>query len=472
MKNIIEDSFTGVLTIGKVEGYNAFFSINGNVVKILPLDKECRETIDRMSGMDGKGLADASRQWLYGFTEDNCNVAILKQSRLHSGLTSGLDMKTAQFKTPLIVKSTAVGRNIDLSTFDSIEFYGGIVDILHNPDQAIDWNGNTISFKSSDNYTKEYGVEVNGEHFRVTYSVNTTALSQKIGKLPDLSDAVHSILKFTFQSSKKLEDIEKYYSYAMSLFQFCTGRLNVCSEVRLYKNDVGRPILLYLNDGFEDYASDLDCLNVIRFGYLGEFMPKLLKLLNEDSTRPHLNFLPKRNSDVNNILYTDVNDLCIAFEIEYSCSKIASSKEIKGAAKELTEVLFDVIGKRENCPDIVKDKAKAILNSQLKGFSPALKEKIAYICELNYEYAKAITEQPGHNDLGISTFYSREEYEKKIADFVKIRNSASHTGITWNGGIDIFSHLKLYIYFSVLTRTGVPQESVAGILSWMFSRLF
>lgn len=472
MKNTIADNFTGALNIGHSEGYNAFFNVNGNVVKLLPLTKECGDTLYKLSGMDGKEQADDLKQWLYGFTEDNCNIAILKKDRLNVGFTSGYDMRSAQFYTPLIVKSTVPGKIIDLSTFDAIEFYGGIVDILHNPDQVVKWDKETITFKTPDHYTRKYIVEINGEHFEVMYSISTASLNIDAGKLPDLRGTIHSILKFNFQSPRMLMEIEKYYSYAMSLFQFCAGRLNVCSEVRLYKNDVSRPILLRLNDGFDDHANNLSFTEVIRLGYLDEFLPSLLKLLNEDSTRPHMEFLTKRNKDVNNILYTDINNLCIAFEIEYSHSASVPLKDERDAAKKLTEVLIDVVDKGEDYPEIVKNKAKSILNSQLKDFSPSLKEKIVYICELYREYVRPITEQQGHDTLGISKFYSSEEYQKKISKFVKIRNSASHANITWNDGIDIFYHLKLYIYCSILMRTQIPPQSIIAMLSWMFGRLF
>ena len=472
MKDTITDSFNGVINIGSGEGYNAFFNVDGHVVKILPLTKECGDTVFRMSRMDGKGPADDSQQWLYGFTEDNCSVAILKNSRFRVGHTSGCDMRIAQFYTPIIAKSTNHGMKVDLSTFDAIEFYGGIMDIIHNPDQAIEYNGNSIAFKSIDNYTREYNVEIDGENFEVKYSISTEELSMDLGKLPDLRGAIHSTLRFSFQSPRMLMDVLKYYSYAMSLFQFCTGRLNVCSEVRLYKKENNCPILLCLNDSFDDYANNLDCTEVIRLGYLDRFLPSLLKLLNEDRTKPHLNFLPMRNKDVNSIMYTNVNDLCIAFEIEYSRSIDTSLENERSAAKKLTEVLLDVIEKREDCPETVKNKAKAILNTQLKDFTPSLKEKIVYICERYHQYVTPLTEPFGHDSLGISTVYSSKEFQEKIAKFVKIRNSASHSKIVWNDGIDIFCHLKLYIYFSVLKRTGIPPESIRAILSWMYGRLF
>lgn len=472
MKKEIADNFAGVLNLGAAKGYNAFFNTNGNIVKLFPLTKECYELVHGLSGSDGKGQTEDSERWLYGFTEDNCNIAILKKSRLKIGFTSGLDMGIAQFYAPLIVKSAAAGEDIDLSTFDAIEFHGGIVDILHNPDQAIDWKDQTICFTPSDNYTKKYETEINGERFEVTYSICIANLSRETGKLPDLKNDIHSMLKFNFQTPKELSDVQQYYSYAMSLFQFCAGRLNVCSEVRLHKKDGRRPIFVRLNDGFDDYANDLDITKVIRFGYLGKFLPSLLKLLNEDRTRPLLNFLPKRNKDIKNVLYTDVNDICSAFEVEYSCSNSPSSEEERGAARKLAETLINIVDKEKGYPDSVKRKAKSILDTQLKGFTPSLRERIEYICNQGYKYIKSVAEQSYHYYLNVSVFSSWENFQKKIADFVKIRNSTSHSAIVWNDGIEIFYHLKLFIYFSILTRTGIAPKDAIQILSWTFGWLF
>lgn len=51
MKDTITDSFNGVINIGSGEGYNAFFNVDGHVVKILPLTKECGDTVFRISRM-------------------------------------------------------------------------------------------------------------------------------------------------------------------------------------------------------------------------------------------------------------------------------------------------------------------------------------------------------------------------------------------------------------------------------------
>lgn len=473
-RNAFSDSLTGVVNLCGGEGYDAFFSADWNHIKLHPLTKKCGDEIYRLSGMDGQGQADSSAQWLYGFADDNCSVAILRRTRPAVGFSSGVDMRVAHFYSPILVKSTAVGKAVDLSTFDIIEFRGGIMDCLHNPDRAAHWENHTIVFPDRDRYTKQFDVTINDESFQVMYSIDTAELSMELGKVPDLRSQVHSVLRFMFSSPKNIADIEKYYGYAMCLFQFCAGRRNVQSEVRLYKNDLGRPILVRLNDGFDDYADDLDLTKVIRLSYLCEHLPGLLKILNEKEKkdkRPNLMFLPIRNKDVGNISYTNVTDLCSAFEREYSCLNVSVGEKTKIAAQELGKLLEDTIDQLKDCPAVVIDKAKALL-SQLKGFSPSLREKITYLYKRYCEDAKPITEQKGHDALGIATFYNAKQFEEKIREFIKIRNTASHASVVWSDGMDIYNHLNLYIYFSVLDRAGVPQEDISCILSWMFNRLF
>ena len=182
--------------------------------------------------------------------------------------------------------------------------------------------------------------------------------------------------------------------------------------------------------------------------------------------------MPQRNKYINSITYTNVSDLCVAFEREYSLLETDSKKKEVEAAKSLTEELLKVIDDTTDCPNSVKIKAKSILNSQLKSFSPSLKEKIISIYERFEKNAKPITEQKDHDIYGISKFYSKKEFEDKISKFKGIRNKASHAGIIWNDGAEIFSHLKLFVYFSILNRTGFSPEESSVMLSWLFGREF
>lgn len=270
----IQNSFSGMLDLQGIGNgqCDAFFNMQDNIVTIIPLTNECRKHARILSYNDGTNEKD---NWLYGFSEDGCSIAFLQKTHLHSTLSSPVDMGTSRFYTPIIIKSSRPD-NKDLSTFDVIEFRGGIVDLLHNPDLAVqdDYKSNCIVFNDKSDYTYSFEAEVAGEKFQITYSIDVSEVCLEAGKVPDLRGAIHSIVCFNFDDKKPLKDIEKYYSYAMNLFQFCSGQLNVGFEIRLYQEEFYNgerianpaPILVKFIDGFEDYANDnLDITKVIRF---------------------------------------------------------------------------------------------------------------------------------------------------------------------------------------------------------------
>lgn len=141
-------------------------------------------------------------------------------------------------------------------------------------------------------------------------------------------------------------------------------------------------------------------------------------------------------------------------------------------ADKLLTVIKDYSGNNPKAAEAVKVKAGNILTSNLAGFSPSLKEQIRYFYSRYASEAKAITQPQGHDELGIAKFYSDEDFENKISEFVKIRNTASHGGIVWNEGTEIFIHLKLLLYYSVLDRAGFSIKDATDILGWTYGENF
>ena len=117
-----------------------------------------------------------------------------------------------------------------------------------------------------------------------------------------------------------------------------------------------------------------------------------------------------------------------------------------------------------------KDKAKNLLGP-LKNFSPSLKEKIVLLVDIFFDASMEITQIPGH-DLAEVTFYTRDTFNDMIGKFISIRNHGAHVGIAWNEGTDIFPHLKLYVYYSILKRAGYSLEESTNILRYFLSRFF
>ena len=272
----------------------------------------CRDII--MKPEKFKHIEQSSR-WVYGISEDNCHIAFLKRNPIRKRISYPLNIGTAYFTTPLIVKGDAM-------SFDTIEFRGGIVDILHNPDIAVDVNMDckghsspAITWRQKEYFTRSYNTEINGEKIKIIFSVDTIRKIEA-GRIPDIKQDIHSYVRFSFETVHDLDDILKYYSYAVSLFQFCAGALNVRFETRIYNRESGTSMVKIISDGFTDCASErLVFMNVIRLFMLDDKLPVLLKLLNEDKTSPKLLFLPDTNKNFSVVSYSTISDLCSAFDL-------------------------------------------------------------------------------------------------------------------------------------------------------------
>ena len=127
-----------------------------------------------------------------------------------------------------------------------------------------------------------------------------------------------------------------------------------------------------IRDGFDDYAENsLNIMQVIRFDLLNEKFPKLFKLINEDATRPYLQFLTKRNKHIGYILYTDVPDICVALEREYEFLEKDLIEGMNTEGKELAKELKKVI-ENSKYSDYVKNKAKNLISGVLPHLQPSL----------------------------------------------------------------------------------------------------
>lgn len=467
VRDTLPDHFSGFVNFA-IEGekLDSQFSIVEKLVTIIPVSDNSREEFRKLCYNTGE---DANHhRWFYGFSDLNSAVAFLQTTPVQERLSSGISLRAGYFHTPVIVHG-ADSSITDVHTFDAIEFYGGIMDILYNPRYAIDYaeDRDSIVFKNSKQNLYSFNATIDGENIRIILFIRASHV--KSDEVPDLKNNICSSLRFEFDDNKTLDDIGKYYNYALRLFQFCTGHLNVRSNICLFNSKMYRsPIYVRMQDEYEDYANEhLKLKRVIGFLALGEGLPKLLSLLNDKKRKPYIEFLPLANRFIGAINYTQITDLCVSFENEYKCLDIKKDPLMIQEAEKLTSDLIECINK-SSVSEVVKNKAKGIINGNLKNFSPSLKEKIAYIYERFKAEMRHITEQHEHDKLGITTFYTEKVFMKKIKEFTQIRGSAAHAGIQWNGGEDIFLHLVLLIYYSVLSRVGYSDDDCTRILSWLF----
>ena len=496
IKDNLPALFSGrVLIAGDDNVLDGQFTLSDSLVTIMPLTKEASKELRKCSYNFGE---EASyHRWFYGYSDSNSAIAFLQLSPMKQRMSSGVDMEAGYFHTPIIVHGSNSLIN-DVSSFDAMEFYGGVMEQLYNPGYAVKIEDRSIIYNDPSDYVHEYKANINGETIKVILFLRANVVYSY--DVPDLKNNVSSALRFEFESRKPLDDIQKYYNYAMKLFQFCSGRLNVYASICLFNSKVSsEPIYVRYRDGYHDYAN-LQPLQVIRLLSLGDNLPELLSVLNDNDKTPYFEFLPAANKYVNSISYIQTIDLCVAFENEYTklmkyledkCDNDnykngRDSDALINQAKEFSDKLIEFIN-GSDVDDRIKEKATGMIGANLTNYSPSQKEKMFFIYDRYQDEIRKITEQRydtrwgnendpvtqclkalDHEALGMTKIYSDEEFRKKIKDFIKVRGSTAHAGIKWNGGEEIYMHLVLLIYFSVLERAGYAEDDRGRILSWLF----
>ena len=473
MDKKINNNFSGIINFPDSEKeLSAFFHVNGNMVSLIPCTNECRSKLYYNARVYSREENEEG-DWYYGYTEGGHSIAFLNPASFGFSITSPVNLGTARFHCPVILQS-ASSTFEKLDTFDIIEFSGGIIDLLYMPNVALNqkYSKNIIEFKSQETYTKKYEVNVNGDIFNIIYTTNARNYVMETGKIPDLRKNIHSIFKFEFPTAQSVNKFEEYYTYALRFFQFCSGCQNVSFDVRLYKNNTkpfGTTILTRIFDGFDDFANDkINFSQVINLKQLKDKLPELFKILNESQTEPYMNFLPDRNKNNGLIHYTAVTDICVSLECEFEYIKNEVIEEDRKQAKALAHSLNIQIDS-SNCSDYVKQKAKNLIIGNLSNLNPSLREKIEALYD---EFSKTIK---WFNDLKLRSNdkpLSEDEFKKLIKKFIDIRNHVSHAGIVWNEGINIYHHLELIVYLSVLKRAGYLPEESQIILKNLFLRKF
>ena len=53
-----------------------------------------------------------------------------------------------------------------------------------------------------------------------------------------------------------------------------------------------------------------------------------------------------------------------------------------------------------------------------------------------------------------------------------MRNMATHHQFKWEDGTDIFAHLMIIVYFSILNRAGIAQDKARECIRDGFLRVF
>jgi len=504
MERDIPRSFSGVLDLRNVGFFEAHFRVEDFYVTIIPFTEECLNYIKRLDIYDSCEYKHSRNiEWVYGIDENGRSVAFSKKTMVYTGMSSPVTLNAAAFTTGIIV-ATKSPISIDLSSFDSIEFTGEIIDVLYPPTRALNFRQtkDMIEFKDKSEYTKLYSIELDGEEVSIEFSVSTF-YSRHVSKVPDLRNDIRSFIKLSFGESKSLDAIGGYYNYIMSLCGFCIGQRNLNLEIALNKKydrefrdgqniTLNEKLSVKFMDEYDDYAhEEIEYYRGLNFINLGDKLSNLLKLLAEESSKPNLLYAPYRNIDKNWIKHTMIIDICASVEREYGFLFGSRSKKseadcsLKGAKLLHCEMesLIEKYRSDNIIDERVREKALSLVG-KLKNIEPNFKEKTSELYYLFKDHIRPIVESIFKipcdiNDpteiktLRSGRIYDESEFENLVGRFYKIRSRSSHDMIGLDElSTDIFYYLELLVYFCILYRAGFKLDDCENLLKPMFKNRF
>ena len=426
MKNDVRNNFTGYLSLFS-DDWDCVFALNSYTVTVTPFTDNA---VNALTKRTFESKSEIESHFIYGVSDKGKQVAFLCKTGFNFTYSDS-GVISANFPVAMIIQGA---KRDNLNKFKRITFYGGIVNFLKHPESCIqhDFEENTnwindIKFKRSDEFTTNYDLTLNKIKCRLVCSCLKAADENRIGQGAILC-RLHSTFCFDFDKEQPIEDIDKYYTYAQQLFQFCSGRENVgfTIELSVPSNFKGESCTMSAQvrhrDGFRDYANDMLHLQTkIVFNSLGDKLPRLIELFSNKETTPLLKFFPTENRNSNVVFNRQYLDLCIAVEREfYLNNKVNTPKK--------------------NC---LKDK------------EPTARQKIRRL----YKYFEDDIEQISSSPL------SSKKMNDGISKFLKTRDSSAHSIGNIEDDTDIFFRLRLTVYLSVLQRAGYTNEERVKILN-------
>jgi len=311
-------------------------------------------------------------------------------------------MGVARFHSPIIVKGNA---HLDMTQFYSIVFNGGIVDVLHPPSRALDY---------------DYALRI----------LQFCALRANCG-FDIVLWGKHTDEKFSGCSPMYVSFVDNYVDYAndelSSRNVICLDSLGdrISDLLMLYINNDMRPEFRFLprrNDEAKRYYHS----NIVDLYATLETEYRLMKKQN---------LLTISEASQKN---DNAEELCEATRLKDAIRKLISD--------------FDV-------SDNVKNKARSIIGNMDKlkqtATSPDFCSKIMQLlcCFGSNVFSNTQSYRLGEL-FGVVPAFLDFELERKIVQFAEMRNAVAHSKVTWNESVKMIPHLQILAYMCVLRRAG------------------
>lgn len=462
----------GIINIKSIE-VSCSFMVEDFVVTLIPeQDQDSKRKLRQWA----EQTDDNDRiEWLSGITSDNKVIHIARRLRGGYRFGSRIDIGAINFFSSVIIEyldSSCEKHN----GFYGIEFIGGDINLVYPPDKAIDYTREPygIQYTDSNTYTNNYDIELKEDRFRLIKTIDTHYV-MSLGKIVDLPKNIKSKLRIEFDQEKQFDDLLKYYGYIRNLITFLTRMSTNLFKVKLltkdsidgqeYYKDFAN-VRLY-GESSSEHLDILTIQDVLKLDDIGDGIVELFKILNHDDEMPNLLFLPDNLKEREFIKYTQIVDICSAIEIEYKLGrKQQEHNDLKTKAIDLAKQINTFVDSIDT-DDLLKEKAKNIIGSGLKNYSPSLREKI----KLLYNSHKDGLELIIKDHTWIPNF-TDEIFYKYIKQFIEMRNRTAHQKMSWNGGEVIYTHIMILLYLSIFERANISRNIAVNSINHGFRNIF
>lgn len=369
-------------------------------------------------------------------------------------------VNTMKMGFPSYIVSMSNIFDYDLSYYDGIEFVGGTLAKLKRP---------SAMQTKYDEETKRTYIEKSDDVQRITFATDEFVCDIKIGSYTSENRSLVSksirndrvYFRMMFNEKQTSSSLYKHYNKICELLSFLTNRKCVgFEEMYLLQKDIPmgsskkgsrKTAQVYIQQ--QVTYSQKQPYHNLEFELLGDAVGKLLTILYSPVERKKsysLGFYPDNDDSATVVNNQIVRAVCSALECELGFVEGITNDEAK-KIKALKQKLKPIIDEHKTSEDKLKDKTYSLIESSMSHWSMAASDQIKGLYHRYDEAMKRIADK---------AFMVIEDDD--IDRFVKYRNDITH------GSYRVLDHkiaftthiLACLVYCCVLTRIGIPKESI------------
>lgn len=386
--------------------------------------------------------------FVFGYTYGYKNIAIYKGEKP----ISIYGMK--RLNTSAYIIATENGLRTDWSSFDYIEFRGGILNKL--------LFCNALARERKDDGSIQLSSQDDSLHHKFEFGDCTCELiigsaSRECFGLTGVSIANNEVvLQLKFGHSQPLESAFNHVGKVKEMLSIMAFRKNInFDEIYLYHNDKTlSKMRVFLKS--DTQTTEKDIMHNITFHELGDGVSELAStIFNSKDKQPayEIGFVPTSDKDIHLISNDKVRLICSALECELSfVDDLCVSEEER--LQELIKEIKELVKKHRSGSNKLSSKTYDLIFSSINNWTMSASDKI---CKLYHLHEKEMTSLTKQMEENIS--------DEDILAFIKYRNNITH------GAYRVMDQriattafiLQGLVYCCLLKRIGMSENSILSL---------